>query len=427
MLNFFIFVLSLLLVLACHFALTYSLADKLECRRAHWGIWIASALGLFGATAYYLAKLWQPKKLLKALARLNREMLTVSWILIVVAFLAFLLWTLWQKRSHLNRIFGFISYAGLLLALVPMITYLLPQLLLKTAEFVAFNENSIGTATLFRSGGYLLGLLIIVLFALNLIQIFKRLDIQSYGLFAGLFFLALVFDMSLRGISSAARLGLLSSRNSFIFNIMIFEDKSLPYTAGAYLLIILVTGLYLIATHWRVVGEFKTSALKRKQRWWLRNCRRWAVAAMTFALIVFVSVTWIFAYINKPVELAPAEGYLEDGEKIIIPLTQVEDGHLHRFAFDHDKHNIRFIVVRKPNSNAYGVGLDACDICGVAGYFERNDSVICKRCDVVMNKATIGFKGGCNPVPFPYVVKDGQIVILKDDLIKEEYRFPVGE
>ena len=60
---------------------------------------------------------------------------------------------------------------------------------------------------------------------------------------------------------------------------------------------------------------------------------------------------------------------------------------------------VRFIVVKKPKGGSYGIGLDACDICGLAGYYERNDEVVCKRCDVVMNKSTIGFKGGCNPVP----------------------------
>lgn len=40
----------------------------------------------------------------------------------------------------------------------------------------------------------------------------------------------------------------------------------------------------------------------------------------------------------------------------------------------------------------------------LVGYYERNDDVVCKRCDVVMNKSTIGFKGGCNPVPFEYEI-----------------------
>ena len=84
---------------------------------------------------------------------------------------------------------------------------------------------------------------------------------------------------------------------------------------------------------------------------------------------------------------------------------------------------MRFLVVKKPVGTAYGVGLDACEICGIAGYFERGDDVVCRRCDVVMNKNTIGFKGGCNPIPFPYEVIEGRISIDVRELERHERRF----
>ena len=40
-----------------------------------------------------------------------------------------------------------------------------------------------------------------------------------------------------------------------------------------------------------------------------------------------------------------------------------------------------------------------------------------------MNKNTIGFKGGCNPVPFEYEVKSGKIFIDVRELEKHERRF----
>ena len=46
----------------------------------------------------------------------------------------------------------------------------------------------------------------------------------------------------------------------------------------------------------------------------------------------------------------------------------------------------------------------------------RDGKIICKRCDVAINLATIGFKGGCNPIPFPYQVDDGAITIHTTDL-----------
>ena len=67
--------------------------------------------------------------------------------------------------------------------------------------------------------------------------------------------------------------------------------------------------------------------------------------------------------------------------------------------------------------------LDACEVCGPTGYYERDDQVVCKLCDVIMNKATIGMPGGCNPVPVKYDVDSGTIRIEQSILEKEAKRF----
>ena len=85
--------------------------------------------------------------------------------------------------------------------------------------------------------------------------------------------------------------------------------------------------------------------------------------------------------------------------------------------------NVRWIVVRKPNSASYGVGLDACEVCGNAGYYERGGLVVCRRCDVVMNTNTIGFKGGCNPIVIPYNISNGKIYVPIDGLLEYEKEF----
>ena len=122
--------------------------------------------------------------------------------------------------------------------------------------------------------------------------------------------------------------------------------------------------------------------------------------------------------------MQPEEYALEDGI-ITIPLNQVDDGHLHKFSYHTTNgFDVRFLVVKKPVGGAYGVGLDACEICGIAGYYERGEEeVVCRRCDVVMNKNTIGFHGGCNPIPFPYEIRESKIFIDVRDLERHEKRF----
>ena len=162
--------------------------------------------------------------------------------------------------------------------------------------------------------------------------------------------------------------------------------------------------------------------LKARNRHW----RRVAAGVLVCAALCTVIMTVVKTNDTKQVELSAPEAYTVDQEAgvILVPMEAVSDGHLHRFEFKTEKNiNVRWIVVKKPGSASFGVGLDACEVCGNAGYFERSGQIICKRCDVVMNINTIGFKGGCNPIPLAYEVKDGNLVFKLSDIIAGEKEF----
>jgi uncharacterized membrane protein len=164
-------------------------------------------------------------------------------------------------------------------------------------------------------------------------------------------------------------------------------------------------------------------AEKRKHKAGLRRLRRCcALAVVALGFGVF-TLTALKAWDRREVALSPPEPFTLLGEEIVIPIERIEDGRLHRFAWNaSDSTEVRFIVIKK-SASAWGVGLDACDICGNTGYYERRDGVICKLCDVVMNKSTIGFKGGCNPVPLAYTVREGAMIVQTADLENEKGRF----
>jgi uncharacterized membrane protein len=123
-------------------------------------------------------------------------------------------------------------------------------------------------------------------------------------------------------------------------------------------------------------------------------------------------------------EIRGEEGAPLAEKQIYIPLGQVSDGNLHRFEYvTENKVDVRWIIVQKPGAGAYGVGLDACDVCGTAGYYQRGEQIVCMRCDVVMNINTIGFKGGCNPIPIPYRMAEGYIIFEMKDILAAEREF----
>ena len=164
-------------------------------------------------------------------------------------------------------------------------------------------------------------------------------------------------------------------------------------------------------------------ALRRKARARLRSDFRSGVAvALAMAMVLFTAtalraVSRRGPVIAEPTKIAPR------GDRLVMDLEGLSDGNLHRLAYDSPSGTpVRFIVVKK-SQRAFGVGLDACDLCGQSGYYQRGDQVVCKLCDVVMNKSTIGFPGGCNPVPLAFELSGGSMIIKTEDLEAEAYRF----
>ncbi|MDO4619020.1 MAG: DUF2318 domain-containing protein [Lachnospiraceae bacterium] len=190
--------------------------------------------------------------------------------------------------------------------------------------------------------------------------------------------------------------------------------------AGLALLIPISLFFYNMKIH----GTYENPAQLRRLKAIAKRCRRAAVTVSVCFVLFLLTMTVVKAYANRTIELSSPEEYTVEGDEIHVPISEVEDGHLHRFEYKTENNiAVRWIVVKKPGSAAYGVGLDACDVCGDAGYYERGDQVVCKRCDVVMNIQTIGFKGGCNPIPLSYTVKDGQMIFALQDIIDGEKEF----
>ncbi len=175
----------------------------------------------------------------------------------------------------------------------------------------------------------------------------------------------------------------------------------------------------------RFINEPYTNSAERRKilaKW--RNRKRWSITTLVCFLMTVVIMTVVDTHINKEIELSPIEETLIEDGKVWVPFEKVSDGHLHRFGYTTENGvTIRFIVIKKPNSSVYGIGLDACEICGETGYYEKDGQVVCNLCDVIMNINTIGFKGGCNPIVIDYDIQNGYIAVPIDGLLEFESEF----
>ena len=428
MLKFYIDVINYLAIFAFLLGIITALLVKYKKLYLNIVVGLVSLVGLACSVTMTVFKQLYPQKMVKISLQYNRWALAIGMLFMLVALVLQIIKTFRKCENDKLCIASAISIIFSTVAVWFLGFTIIPQVYAMTKEFVAFGENSFGTQSLLRLGGFLLGLLTIFLIALSVQKVYFRLKPCLAKVFALAIFFVGSMDFFLRGVSALARLRLLKSSNPFVFNVMILEDISTTYIAILFAIVACIFSFLLFKDSRKVVGTFKNNALLRLEKARLKNNKHWLSSLAFFSILSVFAITVIHSHITKPVALTPPQPYQEEGNMIVIPLTDVEDGHLHRFSYTATGgNNVRFIVVKKPKGGSYGIGLDACDICGLAGYYERNDEVVCKRCDVVMNKSTIGFKGGCNPVPFEYEIKDKKIYIDKATLEKEKDRFPVGD
>jgi integral membrane protein len=428
MLKFYIDVINYLAIFAFLLGIITALLVKYKKLYLNIVVGLVSLVGLACSVTMTVFKQLYPQKMVKISLQYNRWALAIGMLFMLVALVLQIIKTFRKCENDKLCIASAISIIFSTIAVWFLGFTIIPQVYAMTKEFVAFGENSFGTQSLLRLGGFLLGLLTIFLIALSVQKVYFRLKPCLAKVFALAIFFVGSIDFFLRGVSALARLRLLKSSNPFVFNVMILEDKSTTYITILFAIVACIFSFLLFKDSRKVVGKFKNNALLRLEKAKLKNNKHWLSSLAFFSILSVFAITVVHSHITKPVALTPPQPYQEEGNMIVIPLTDVEDGHLHRFSYTATGgNNVRFIVVKKPKGGSYGIGLDACDICGLAGYYERNDEVVCKRCDVVMNKSTIGFKGGCNPVPFEYEIKDKKIYIDKATLEKEKDRFPVGD
>ena len=212
--------------------------------------------------------------------------------------------------------------------------------------------------------------------------------------------------------------------NHTLFTIAKFSSNYSDIFIYGTLAFAVIIPILLWVNSFRQKDPYRNPAEHRKIRAKWKKTRRWACAAVVCMVLSVLNMTVVKAIDNREVTLSPVEDAVIENGNVYVDFEQVADEHLHRFAYvTDDGTEIRFIVIKKPDSTSYGIGLDACDICGETGYYEKDHQVVCKLCDVVMNISTIGFKGGCNPIVIDYQIKDGKIIVPVDGLLKHEEIF----
>ena len=354
----------------------------------------------------------------------NRTQLAFwSMIPVAVSFIVFLFFLL--KKSAAGRqgkISEIVFSAAFFVYIASSMFYYIPLIAAVQKAFVYYGESAVSSLVLFRVIGFTLALCVLALTFLAVYKSLAKLSALELRVCAAGATVVLGITQLIVIIQRLYSLRIIP-KNSALFSFIAFVVNNNRYFVLAEIAFVAAAAIILWKNNIKITKPYSNKAELRKLKAVNKNARNWAQFLLILLAVNALSLTALRFYAGREVPLSAPENYTIADGAAVIPLSDLEDSHLHRYEYkSSDGIKMRFIALKK-SEGSYGVCLDACDICGPSGYFERKGQVVCKLCDVVMNRGTIGFPGGCNPVPLVYMIHDGKIKIYLTDLERESYRF----
>ena len=156
--------------------------------------------------------------------------------------------------------------------------------------------------------------------------------------------------------------------------------------------------------------EAPNPAQRRMREYEFRRQRRWSFAAAILCVAVVISFAGEYVYGRVAAAPSPAKTLVAQDSLVRIPLSELTDSSLHFYTAEVNGTVIRFLVIHK-QSGDYATALDACQICGTAGYRQEGQNVICRNCGASIYIPSIGQSGGCNPISVKSRVAGGEVIV----------------
>jgi uncharacterized membrane protein len=140
--------------------------------------------------------------------------------------------------------------------------------------------------------------------------------------------------------------------------------------------------------------------------------RRWS-GIVGLAMVGFLSTA--FVQQSRQPERVPGEPLaVADGEAAFAA-APLADGRMRFYEVPVAGHTVRFFALQV--GEEVRTCLDACEICGDKGYYERGPELICRNCTAPIVRTSLGRTGGCNPIPLAHRRRpDGTIAVRAADL-----------
>jgi high-affinity iron transporter len=279
---------------------------------------------------------------------------------------------------------------------------------------------SLNSTELLSFMGTFLGVVAAVVFGVMFVKGSVRINLQKFFRVTTVILFFVAAQLVISGLHELSENGVLPSSKTemAIIGPIVRNDLFFFITILA-----LAALMVLFEVKRRQPGPVPLSAAERRKALWsARRERLWMASVYASSFVFIVLVTAEFIYTKSVSALSPATEVTFVNGQLSIPLTQVQDGDLHRFSAQESGTTVRFWLYQKPDGKIATV-LDACEICGAVGFYKGPNGVVCKNCAAPINPQSVGMPGGCNPVPLKAQVTSDAVIIQETDIAAKSRMF----
>ena len=344
------------------------------------------------------------------------EDLFEGWVMLAAAFfvvtmIIFMMRTGRKLKGQIEEKLGSLAGRG---SEIGVFLFVFLMVLREGAETVLIlSAVSLDTSALLSFIGTLAGVIAAVLFGVTFVKGSVRINLQKFFRVTTVILFFVAAQLLVSGLHELSENGFLpsSKREMALIGPIVRNDFFFFVT------IVALAGLMVLfeARRRQPAIEASSAAENRKSRWSARRERLWMIAVFASSFTFVVLVTAEFIYAKSVNALSPATQVSFSNGEVAIPLAQVSDGDLHRFAARENGTEVRFLLYRRPDGKVVAI-FDACEICGSVGFFKGQNGLVCKNCASPINSQSVGTPGGCNPVPLASSTDGDAIVIREADL-----------
>jgi FTR1 family protein len=350
-------------------------------------------------------------------SRLNlNEDIVEGWVMLVAAFfvVTMIIFMMRTGRKMKGEIEGRLDNLATQSSRLGLFLFVFLMILREGVETVLIlSAVSLNSSALMSFLGTLLGVGAAIAFGVMFVKGSVRINLQKFFRVTTVILFFVAAQLLISGLHELSENGVLpsSKQEMALIGPIVRNDVFFFVTILA-----LAALMVLFELKRRQPAPAPTSpAERRKAEWSARRERLWMGSVYASAFLFILLVTAEFVYAKSVSKLSPAQTVTFVNGEVKIPLSQVQDGDLHRYVASENGTEIRFFLYQKPDGKIATV-FDACEICGAVGFYKSTTGLVCKNCAAPINPQSVGMPGGCNPVPLKAETTTDSIIISEADL-----------